>query len=170
MKYSKSIPLIVCFTLFIVLGSHNSEAKSKKLAKAFLQQFVIPGADLVKLNNGLRPALKDYKKYFTADVFMKAKNAYEKVWKPGMTVVKPKSGQTQILIWKATTKELKTRKGNANFFPGGYKKASRYLRPGHTVYRFKFVKKGEKYGMAYDGLVFIDGRWVIFPKPWKFVR
>ena len=33
--------------------------------------------------------------------------------------------------------------------------------------RFKFVKPGQTFGMAFDGLVYINGKWCIFPKPYR---
>ena len=41
------------------------------------------------------------------------------------------------------------------------------LQSGVTLYRFKFVKPGEGLGMAFDGLVHVNGHWVIIPKPWR---
>jgi hypothetical protein len=36
--------------------------------------------------------------------------------------------------------------------------------------RWKFVKPGETIGMAYDGLVFVNGHWAWFPKAWHALR
>jgi hypothetical protein len=44
------------------------------------------------------------------------------------------------------------------------------LKPGQTVYAFKFVKPGESLGMAFEGLTNINGRLRLFPKPWKFME
>ena len=44
------------------------------------------------------------------------------------------------------------------------------IEPGHTIYRFKFVQPGKNIGMAFDGLVKVNGRWVIFPKPWRIFQ
>ena len=41
------------------------------------------------------------------------------------------------------------------------------IKPGLKVYRFKFVEPGEDLGMAFDGLVNVNGHWRIFPKPWR---
>ena len=44
------------------------------------------------------------------------------------------------------------------------------MKSGLTVYAFKFVKPGETLGMAFDGLVWVNGHFAIFPKPWRFLR
>ncbi|MBP7950618.1 MAG: hypothetical protein KA004_13275 [Verrucomicrobiales bacterium] len=51
--------------------------------------------------------------------------------------------------------------------PGGYKEAVSHLAKGLRIYGFKYVKPGESSGMAFDGLVKVDGRWVIIPKMWR---
>jgi len=41
------------------------------------------------------------------------------------------------------------------------------MKPGIPIVRFKFVEKGETSGLAFDGLVYVDGRWTLLPKPWR---
>ena len=38
-----------------------------------------------------------------------------------------------------------------------------------TWWRWKFTKPGEDLGMAYDGLVFVNGHWAWFPKPYRAI-
>jgi hypothetical protein len=45
-----------------------------------------------------------------------------------------------------------------------------HVQPGMTWVRFKCVEPGESPGMAYDGLVLLDGRWRLFPKPWQVLQ
>jgi hypothetical protein len=74
-----------------------------------------------------------------------------------------------LLLWAASSGELKKGTGDSEFFPAGYMKAAPHFKDGLTFYRFKFVRPGEATGFAWDGLVFVNGRWVIFPKPWRVV-
>ncbi|MBW2734644.1 MAG: hypothetical protein JRH20_19825 [Deltaproteobacteria bacterium] len=141
-------------------------------AKAMLQQFLKADADRTKLSLALKPQSADYGKVFAdAATAKKAEAAYSKLWE---SVPKrpfgPKEGQTEILLWGATTDDLKEGKGNASKFPGGYKKVAAQLKSGLKVYRFKFVKPGSTLGMAFDGLYNIEGRWVLMPKPWRALR
>jgi hypothetical protein len=81
--------------------------------------------------------------------------------------IKPKPNQTEVKLWSATGTDLAAGKGNAKAFPRGYKKIAKHLAPGVTFYRFKFVESGKDTGTAYDGLAFVNGHWVIAPKPWR---
>lgn len=138
-------------------------------AKQLLSDFLKPGADYAKLSAALKPTSADYQAVFaTAEMAKKAEEVYTKLWEVvGRDPIKPKEGQTELKMWKATTDDLKEGKGNANEFPGGYKRAAAHLKSGLTLYRWKFVKPGETLGMAFDGLYHVNGHWVLMPKPWR---
>ena len=73
-----------------------------------------------------------------------------------------------MLLYHVTTADLKKwTEAASRDFPGGYRTVASKFNDGITVYRFKFVKPGETLGMAYDGLVYVNGHWRIFPKPWQ---
>ncbi len=140
-------------------------------AKALISEFLVPGADHAKLSAALAPTPGDYGAAFVGDAAAKAEAGYTQAWQNGQMVLKPKAGQTELLLWKATTEELNAWTGDAkDYFPGGYREIATHLKPGVTWYRFKFVEPGETLGMAYDGLVCVNGRWTIFPKPWRVLR
>jgi hypothetical protein len=136
-------------------------------ARALLNEFLKPGADYPTLSKSLRPAPGDYDAVFTADLAATAKSKYEVEWNAGRAMIKPNAGQTELLLASATSEELKAGSGEAKEFPGGYTKIAAKLKPGLVFYRFKFVEPGKKIGMAYDGLVHVNGHWAIFPKPWR---
>jgi hypothetical protein len=138
-------------------------------AKELLAQFVKPGADYAALSKDLKPSKADYAAVFEADAAAKAEPYYEKQWATMQGGIAPKEGQTEVKLSAATVEELKAGGGAADAFPGGYKKAAPSLKPGRTFYAFKFVKPGESLGMAFDGLTYVNGRWVIFFKPWRAV-
>jgi len=141
-------------------------------AKALLGAFLKPGANLGALSMQLKPTSADYSAVFSSpEVAKQAEQVYAGLW--GMVEkhpIGPKAGQTELLLWSATTDELKAGTGNSDKFPGGYKRVAQHLKPGLTVYRWKFVKPGETLGMAFDGLYNVGGRWVLMPKPWRIVR
>ncbi len=139
-------------------------------ARALLEHALQPGADYNAISSRFRPTPADYKAYFNEDSWQTAMKGYEALWSKAGGFIRPKEGQTQLLIWGATTEEIRAGTGNASRFPGGYKKAVQHIRPGHTIYRFKFVRPGQTIGMAFDGLVFVNGHWVMFPKPWRIFR
>lgn len=136
-------------------------------ARALLEKFVAPGADHTKLSVRLQPASDDYRAVFDEEFARRAEATYGPVWKSGQLVVKPKQGQTEVRLISATTDDLKAWNERAENFPGGYEQVAGKFKPGLTVYGFKFVEPGESLGMAYDGLVFVNGNWRIFPKPWR---
>lgn len=139
-------------------------------AKALLQEFVKPGADCAALSRALRPNKEDYAAVFAGDMATQAEAGYEPAWNDGKIVIRPKETQTEVKVWSATTEEIKNGAGNAPEFPGGYQRVAPHLKDGLTLYRFTFVEPGQEYGMAYDGLVYVNGRWAIFPKPWRVMR
>ena len=144
-----------------------SHPATEEGAKALLAEFVKPGADHAALSKNLRPTADDYKAVFESDLAAKAESVYGPAWDGGQLVVAPKPGQTEVKVFSATSEELKSWSGGAAEFPGGYKDVAAQIKPGLKVYRFKFVEPGEDLGMAYDGLVNVNGHWRIFPKPWR---
>jgi len=136
-------------------------------ARALLQQFVAPNADHLALTRSLRPTSSDYKTLFDAKTAAKVEAAQAKDWDSNKAVIKPKPGQTEIKVWAATGSDIAKGTGNAREFPAGYKKVAKHLSPTVLFFRFKFVEPGKDVGTAYDGLAFINGHWVIAPKPWR---
>jgi hypothetical protein len=135
-------------------------------ARALLKSFLSPSVDAVAMSAALRPTSADYDAYFVGAAAARAREGYTPAWDAGQVRVRAKAGQTEVLIWAASTDDLRAGKTGAHF-PGGYKQVGASLAPGHTVYAFKFVRPNETVGMAYNGLVHLNGRWVIFPKPWR---
>ena len=152
-------------------GPSEKVDPSEAGAKALLGEFMAAGADHAELSAALTPNPDDYSAAFIGDGADKAAAGYQQAWEKGQIVLKAGAGQTELLLWKATTEELNAWTGDAkDYFPGGYREIATHLKPGVTWYRFKFVEPGETLGMAYDGLVCVNGRWTIFPKPWRVLR
>jgi hypothetical protein len=135
-------------------------------ARAVLSAFLKPGADPRALTKPLVPTSADYLAAFQQEFAAKAEAYYAPLWSKGL-VVFAKSDQTELLLSSATSKDFQAWNEKANMFPGGYKKVKDVFQPGVVIYRFKFVKAGDHLGMAYDGLVHVNGHWRIFPKPWR---
>lgn len=145
------------------LAQPGTEAEATKL----LQEFLKPGADPKTLSKQLRPTPADYAAVFEADVAKTVEAVYAPAWEAGQLVVAPKPGQTEVKVFSATSEEMKAGTGSAADFPGGWKQVAPKLKPGLTIYRFKFVEPGKDLGMAFDGLIHVNGHWRIFPKPWR---
>jgi hypothetical protein len=93
-------------------------------------------------------------------------DAYDGLFVPG-AVIRPKPGQTELLSIFTTTGALKRGDPVLAEFPGGYKDVLDYIVGDVPIARFKFVEPGEDLGLAFDGLVHVNGRWVFMPKPWN---
>lgn len=117
----------------------------------------------------LKPSTADYQAVFEGDKAAAAEKKYAELWSSGPAIgAKPEN--TELKLWKATSDDLKawTADAQANF-PGGYQKVGAHLKPGLTWYRWKYTKPGETLGMAFDGLVHVNGHWAWFPKPWRAI-
>lgn len=136
-------------------------------ARALLAEFLKPGTDRAALTKALKPSHADYTAVFSGDDADKAEKAYSALWDSKDAVFEPKEGQTELKLFSATSEELKAHAPAAREFPGGWAKVTDSLKPGLTFYRWKFVRPGEDLGMAFDGLVHVNGHWAVFPKPWR---
>ena len=137
-------------------------------ARAMLAEFLKPGADLKALSLKLRPTRADYEAVFEKPFAAKLEAMYDAPWKAGQMVIAGKPGQTEVLLRKVASSEARNWSSKASeTLPGGYKSIASDIKPGQTIYTFKFVKPGENLGMAYDGLVYVNGQWRIFPKAWR---
>ena len=136
-------------------------------AQTLLAEFVKPGADCAALTRELRPTAEDYTAVFEPDAAAKVSAMYEPAWEAGKIMVAPKPGQTVVKVMSATTDEMRSWSGNADEFPGGWKKIAPSLKPGLTLYRFKLLEPGKDAGMTWDGLIHVNGHWRIFPKAWR---
>lgn len=128
--------------------------------QARLAKFLVPGADTSSLTLGFKPTSADYPAVFGPDA-AEAQTYYAKMWSDPRAQIKPNAGQTQLLVFASTTDIVSKDRD----FPGGYARV--HLQKGLPIYRWKFVAPGKTYGMAFDGLVFVNGHFAFFPKPWR---
>lgn len=155
----------------LLAGGRAAAADRTAEAKTLLEAFVKPGADVAALSAKLRPTKADYDAVFLPDASARLQAAYDPAWSAGGVVLKGKPGQTSVLVWSATSEDVKAwRPAARDRFPGGYQKVGPHLRPGITIYAFKFVEPGQTLGMAYDGLAYVNGAWRIFPKPFRVLE
>lgn len=102
---------------------------------------------------------------------------YEELFKEKKTNKMPiepmSSEQSETLITGATTKEILKDKWSVAVyenFHGGYHKLTEFLNSGLTIYQIKLVKLNESSGMRFDGFVYVNKHWVIFPKMWRIIK
>ncbi len=138
-------------------------------ARAIAQEFLKPGADHRKLTDALRPERAYFHEYFSARIAERMYWMYAVDWRNGRYLIKPRRGQTNVLVRSATVEELRKQQG-LGMFPSGYSHVLADLRDGHRIYVFTFTKPDETVGRSFDGLVFVRDRWVFFPRPWSALQ
>ncbi len=143
-----------------------AEPGSEEDARALLSRFLDPATDRVALTASLLPSPEDIRAVYDEPLASGLIAAYEGRLVPGVEIG-PGEGQSTLLTWAASTGELRAGGDAMRYFPMGYRDVAQYMKPGLTMLRFKFVRPGESSGMAYDGLVWVNGRWVWIPKPWR---
>lgn len=136
-------------------------------ARQLLEELARPNVDVKTLSAKLQPKAADYAAIFIAGSAVKAQTNYDKEWAGGKMVITHAPDQTDLKLFAAKVDEIANGKGQGVEFPGGYKKVIAQFKPGVTIYAWRFVRPGEKTGMAYDGLVFVNGHFVWLPKPWR---
>lgn len=142
--------------------SGGSQADAERL----LQRFLDPAADRVALTAQLKPSPQDIADVYAEPLASKLVASYAQTFTPGIRIG-PKPDQDALLVYYATTGQLKSGDPVLSKFPGGYGDVLQYFRGDHPIVRFKFVAAGEELGLAFDGLIFVNGRWVLMPKPWR---
>jgi hypothetical protein len=121
---------------------------------------------LPEMTMQLAPRPGDVDLVFAPSVAEQVEVAYQRVWEKGI-VMGPNHGQTQVIVAACAAGMLADEKDPAAAkFPGGYRRIAHLLRPEVIWFAWKFVEPGRTSGMAYNGLVRIDNRFVWFPKPW----
>ncbi len=139
----------------------------KEGAESMLKLFLAKDADLDLLTDALRPRKKDVEAVYNDKAAAHYTAHYNTVYDNRPSIICPPEN-TELALWMFKTDDVIAWNAAAEEgLPGGYKKAKDYYKPGVTLVRFKFVKPGEKLGMAYDGLFYVNERWVFMPKPWQ---
>lgn len=135
-------------------------------ARALLAQFLPASkADKAAAMRSLRPTAVDYRAIYKDPLAGRLEQEHRKLWDSG-AVLGGKPDQTELLLVIARTDDLIDGKPVLAEFPGGYTKVVGDMKRGLPIARFKFVRPGSGIGMAFDGLVYVNGRWVLIPKPW----
>jgi len=136
----------------------------KARAQALLARFADPAAQ--GSADELRPDPSDYAAVFLPAAVDAARAAYQVAWlqSPRPTA---QPGQTEVRVFAAPASFLADDNELSRRFPGGYRRIAHLLEPTRIWLSWKFVAPGASSGMAYDGLVWLDGRFAWFPKPWR---
>lgn len=135
-------------------------------AKARLIQFLDPAADRVALTAALRPSEADIRAVYGPALADRLVSMYAAMFTPG-AAIGPKPGQDEVILIRTTTASLRDGDAVLREFPGGYEQVRGYFASDVPIVCFKFVTKGQTTGLAFDGLIYVNNRWVLMPKPWR---
>lgn len=138
-------------------------------AQKVLFAFLMPGADPRVLTQALRPRDEDYGLVFRSDIAEGLRSTYTELWGTN-PVIQRKSHQTALIARACPASAFVQGNPMMSFFPGGYAGIAEYLQPDRIWVAWKFVAGGETIGMAYEGLVKLDDRFVWFPRPYIVLR
>lgn len=147
-------------------ASEKSTADYLRSAERLLSAFVKSDADHRALTASLRPTPKDYAAAYKEPFASRLAQTNKRLW-DGRALVRPNPGQTEVKVTIATSDELLAGDAVLKAFPGGYKRVTSKIKAGVPIAVFRFVEPGQSAGLRFDGLVFVNNRWVLMPKPWR---
>ena len=148
-------------------------------AKAALEEFAKPQAEMLKLLAQLKPSRTELEVIYQPAYVEKALAAEEKLWFSTLKQggLRFEKDQTQVLLHRATTRELAAwgaetaRDFSDSHAPERFKRVALYVNDGLTFYRFRFVKPGLAYGAVFDALLtHANGRWVLIQNPVRVIE
>lgn len=85
--------------------------------------------------------------------------------KAGIEAIQAKPGQSEVIIESENSKHLK--QGHNDHLPGGYSSVAEKFAADITIYSFRYAHPGAEIGMRFDGLVYVNDKWVFIPKLWR---
>jgi len=144
-------------------------AGTKASAEQLLARFVKPGADRAALTFALKPTEDDIAAVYGEPLATKLIEMYAEIFVPGIEL-DPKPEHNAVLVFYTSTAQLKQGGAALDEFPGGYAKINQFYIGNQPIIRFKFVVSGQTTGIASDGLIHVNGRWVLMPKPWRALK
>jgi hypothetical protein len=139
-------------------------------ATALLARIVDPtrAAERAAAILALRPQSGDPLRVFSAEIAEAMRQGYDALWEaPPPWRLRP--DQNVLRVTSATVAELREGAGGARAFPGGYRDVVPHLTDGFVWSVWELTAPGASAGLAFDGLVAIDDRFVWFPKPWRLL-
>jgi hypothetical protein len=117
---------------------------------------------------GLQPAEEDYLEVFAAEVAQPLAEAYDQLWKRPPRV-SPGPARRDLRVHACPASLFGADNPFARRFPTGYQSIAPALNPDRVWLAWRYSAPGRDTGLAFDGLVFVRGNWVWFPKPFDVI-
>jgi hypothetical protein len=134
-------------------------------ARALIRE--LRNADRPARIRDLVPRRADVEAVFVEDVVDRVTEHYRALAEDLPPGFRADEHQTDVKVIATTSEELLERAPAVEDVPGGLVRIAPYLRPGITIYTWRYVEPGRGSGTLYTGLVHVNGRWVWFAKPWR---
>jgi len=85
------------------------------------------------------------------------------------TVVHPESA-IDVRVVLGSTNDIIDHTANSEVFAGGWGQVRPYLKRDVPMVRFKFMHADNTVIVSYEGLFYVGNRWVLMPKPWRYLK
>lgn len=147
-------------------------ARAQRIAEnvaPLLARFAEPGADLPALTATLLPRPGDAARAFRPDIALAVEDAYRELIDADPAIISPRPDQRRVEVHACPAGLLGDDNPLSAPFPAGYRALAPYLVAERIWVAWRYTAPDAPRGMAYDGLVWLDDRWVWFPKPNRVV-
>ncbi len=151
------------------VGSTDLIPGSPAHGRAIIEGF-LNSEDRAALTARLIPTAQEVRMIYAEPLASLLIDWYSKVLLPDNIVISPKPEQTELISFFTTIDELIESPKARFYFPGGYNEILQYFITDAPIATFKFVRPGNDVGLTINGLIYINDRWVIMPKPWRALR
>ena len=166
-------PIAIGFDLHEPVGDAggSSLTGARSSAEELLAPFLDPrrADEWESLSRALQPRDEDWDQIFDSEYADTARIAYSVVWRK-LPVPRAHREHTQAHVVAVRAQGLIEGGLLAGRFPGAYARLAPRLKPDPIWVAWKFTAAGAAHGLSYDGLVWLRGRWVWVPKPWRLFR
>ncbi len=131
-----------------------------------LEDFLASGGSLAQFIESLKPRAEDIHAVYKEPLASNLVILYEEMYK-SISNLRMFPEHNAVISDFSTTMKLKNDEAELKKFPKGFAKVLDYFAGDFPIATFKFVKLGEDMGSSFSGLVYVNNRWVLMPKPWR---
>lgn len=125
------------------------------------------GPDSAAALRALRPRDDDYARVFLGEAADRARFGYAPFWADGGPPIRLAPENTELDVFACAAMWFGSGHRASHAFPGGYERIAAQLAPELVWVAWRWHPPRARLGQLFDGLVRLDDRWALFPKPWR---